>query len=391
MTRTPQQLLHHIFPPMLATLVGEPPANDRDWAYELKYDGFRAITAIANGEMAMWSRNELDLIPRFPRVAEAVAGMAGGWRLAAGRKRGAASGIRHPASEVVLDGEIVAEDEKGVPRFQLLQGGTNREKMIVFDVLWLDGEDLRQRPYTERRAILEKLLRGAPAGVELARTLDMTGTDALHHAAVDGWEGIIGKRRTSVYEGRRSKEWVKVKALNEQELAVIGYTLSTATTREIGALHLGYLDDDGAMRYAGKVGTGFSSKLRVELRDRLAKDEVPASPAVDAPRMRDAHWVKPRLVAQVAFTEWTTDNKLRHPSFLGLRDDKRPEEVVRERVVKDRADSPRPAAGGKKRARGSRLAAGGEKRAGGRRPAAGGKKDASVLPQIGRASGRERV
>jgi bifunctional non-homologous end joining protein LigD len=312
--RTPQQLLRHLFPPMLATLVTEPPPDDRNWAYELKYDGFRALTAITQGEMAIWSRNELDLIPRFPHVAKAMAKLK--------------------ASDVVLDGEIVAEDEKGVPRFQLLQGGTNREKMIVFDILWLDGEDLRRRPYSERRAILEKLLRRAPAGIELAQVLDMPGGDALRHAAGDKWEGIIAKRRTSVYEGRRSKEWMKVKAIHEQELAVIGYTLSTATTREIGALLLGYIGDDGVMQYAGKVGTGFSSKLRVQLKDRLAKDTVPASPAKDAPRMRDAQWVEPHLVAQVAFTEWTADNRLRHPSFLGMRDDKPPEEVVREKAAK---------------------------------------------------------
>ncbi|HEY2093426.1 MAG TPA: DNA ligase D [Thermoanaerobaculia bacterium] len=312
--RTAQQLLRHVFPPMLATLISAPPSDDHNWAYELKYDGFRALTAITNGDMAIWSRNELDLIPRFPEVAKAVAKLK--------------------LSDVVLDGEIVAEDEKGVPRFQLLQGGTNREKMIVFDILWLDGEDLRGRPYIERRATLEKLLRRAPAGVEPAQTLAMAGFDALHHAAGDGWEGIIAKHLTSVYDGRRSKEWVKVKALNEQELAIIGYTLSSATTREIGALHLGYIGDDKEMHYAGKVGTGFSSKLRVQLRDRLAKDEVPSSPAKDAPRARDAHWVKPRLVAQVAFTEWTADNRLRHPSFLGLRDDKAPEEVVRERAAK---------------------------------------------------------
>jgi bifunctional non-homologous end joining protein LigD len=345
-TRTPQQLLRSLFPPMLATLVGEPPADDRNWAYELKYDGFRALTAITNGDMAIWSRNELDLIPRFPQVAKAMAKLADSWRLAAdgkksGRRQRPSAVSRQPSADVVLDGEIVAEDEKGVPRFQLLQGGTNREKMIVFDILWLDGADLRRRPYTERRAILEKLLRRAPAGIEVARKLDMTGVNALKHAAVDKWEGVIGKRLTSIYEGRRSKEWVKVKALNEQELAVIGYTLSTATTREIGALHLGYIGDDGAMHYGGKVGTGFSSKLRVELRDRLAKDEVPVSPAKDAPRIRDAHWVKPRLVAQVAFTEWTADNRLRHPSFLGLRDDKSPEEVVRERPGKPPAAASR--------------------------------------------------
>jgi bifunctional non-homologous end joining protein LigD len=309
--RTPQQLLRHVFPPMLATLVGEPPSNDRDWVWELKYDGFRALTAITGGDMAMWSRNELDLIPRFPEVAKAVAKLK--------------------VKDVVLDGEIVALDEKGVPRFQLLQGGTNRERLVVFDILWLDGEDLRRRPYTERRAALEKVLRRAPAGIELAQVLQTSGAEALKRAAGENWEGIIGKRRTSVYEGRRSKEWIKVKALNEQEFAIIGYTLSTATTREIGALHLGVMGDDGEMHYAGKVGTGFSSKLRVQMRERLAKDEVPSSPARDAPRARDAHWVKPRLVAQVAFTEWTEDNKLRHPSFLGLRDDKSPEEAVREK------------------------------------------------------------
>src|SRR6266576_2628034 len=124
MTRTPQQLLRHVFPPMLATLVGEPSANDREWAYELKYDGFRAITAITNGEMAMWSRNELNLIPRFPRVAEAMAKMAGGKRHPSSVKPRSSSVIRHPSFEVVFDGEIVAEDENGVPRFQLLQGGT---------------------------------------------------------------------------------------------------------------------------------------------------------------------------------------------------------------------------------------------------------------------------
>src|SRR6476646_4447972 len=135
-TRTPQQLLRTLFPPMLATLVSEPPADDRNSAYELKYDGLRALTAITNGDMAIWSRNELDLIPRFPQVAKAMAKLKVG--------------------DAVFDGEIVAEDEKGVPRFQLLQGGTNREKMIVFDILWLDGADLRRLPYTERRAILEK-------------------------------------------------------------------------------------------------------------------------------------------------------------------------------------------------------------------------------------------
>ncbi len=311
---TPAALLRKVFPPMLATLVGEPPPDESEWAYELKYDGFRAVAALVEGQLAMWSRNELDLIPRFPHVAGALAHLK--------------------AREVVLDGEIVAVDAAGVPRFQLLQGG-NRELLFVFDVLWLDGRDLRRQPYIERRAALEKLLKRAPAGVALAQRLEESGLDALKEAALAGYEGIIAKRLDSPYEGRRSKAWLKVKAINQQEMVIVGYNLSTATNREIGALHLAVNGPDGALHYAGKVGTGFTSKMRAELKQTLEKDSVPTAMIKDAPRIRDAHWVRPRLVAQVAFTEWTADNKLRHPSFLGLRFDKSLEEVVREKVVSE--------------------------------------------------------
>src|SRR5205085_3361924 len=147
----------------------------------------------------------------------------------------------------------------------------------------------------------------------------------------EGWEGLIGRRNDSIYEPRRSKAWLKLKALNMQELAIVGFNPSTHSEREIGSLHLAFVGDDGALQYAGKVGTGFSYKLRVWLKDELSKDVIEKTPVKGAPRMRVATWVKPRLVAQVAFTEWTSDNKLRHPSFLGLRDDKSPEETVRER------------------------------------------------------------
>jgi bifunctional non-homologous end joining protein LigD len=172
--------------------------------------------------------------------------------------------------------------------------------------------------------------------VSLAQILETSGEDALREAATAGYEGIIAKHNSSIYEGRRSKEWLKVKAINEQELAIIGYNPSSATTREIGALHLAYVGDDGEFHYAGKVGTGFSAKVRDALKEALSKHVVPKPVADDAPRVRDAVWVKPRLVAQVAFTEWTSDNKLRHPSFRGLRPDKRPEEVVRETAKKTR-------------------------------------------------------
>ncbi|HYC60150.1 MAG TPA: DNA ligase D [Thermoanaerobaculia bacterium] len=306
----PKQLLKKLFPPMLATLADGPPDDEKNWRYELKYDGFRAVTAIVDGDIAMLSRNELDLSTRFPRTFATLQKLK--------------------AKEIVVDGEIVVLDEKGAPRFQLLQQGSGKERMILFDILWLDGEDLRRRPYEERRKLLKKLK--PPAGIFIAQTLDMTGEEALAHAAEGGWEGIIAKRRGSIYENRRSKEWLKVKAIHQQELVIVGWQPSTASDRDIGSLHLAYFDDAGDLRYAGKVGTGFSAKLRGTLRAELAKDEVPKSLVKDAPRVKTAHWVKPRLVAQVSFTEWTSDNRLRHPSFLGLRDDKSAtaKDVVRE-------------------------------------------------------------
>jgi bifunctional non-homologous end joining protein LigD len=306
----PEQLLRRVFPPMLATLTDEPPADRTSWSFELKYDGFRAIAAIANGQLAMWSRNELDLIPRFPSVAAALQ--------------------KIKAKEVVLDGEIVALDEQGAPRFQLLQQGERRERVFVFDVLWLDGRDLRQLTYLERRKILEKVLKGAPAAVKLSEVLDEEGKKALKDAAGAGYEGIIAKKNSSCYEPRRSKEWLKVKAINEQELIVIGWNPSTHSSKEIGSLHLAVKGDDGQLHYAGKVGTGFSAKQRVWFKDELSKDVIPQAPAKDAPRERKATWVRPRFVVQVAFTEWTGDNRLRHPAFLGIREDKGPSEVVKE-------------------------------------------------------------
>ena len=309
---TPQALLRKVFPPMLATLAETPP-GDKSWAYELKYDGFRALVGIAGASIAMWSRNELDLAPRFPAVAAAL------------------SKLKLP--EVVLDGEVVVLDEQGAPRFQLLQQGDRREILIVFDILWLDGHDLRKLTYDQRREILEKTLKRTPAAIKVSEKIETSGAAALERAKKSGWEGIIAKRRTSVYEPRRSKEWLKVKAINEQELVVVGWNPSTHSAREIGSLHLAVMGADGALHYAGKVGTGFSYKQRVWWKDELTKDVIPATTVKDAPRERAATWVRPRYVVQVAFTEWTSDNRLRHPSFLGLREDKKVGEVVKEEPV----------------------------------------------------------
>ena len=320
---TPEALLRKVFPPMLATLTDAPPANESEWVYELKYDGFRAVAAIVGGQVALWSRNELDLSGRFPLIAAALSKLK--------------------LDDVVLDGEIVALDEGGAPRFQLLQQGDRRELIFVFDILWHHGQDLRRQTYQSRRYLLEQLLKRAPASVKLAEVLTTSGSAALEGARQAGWEGIIAKRRSSLYEGRRSKEWLKIKAINQQELVVIGWNPSTHSNREIGSLHLAVRRDDGALHYAGKVGTGFSAKQRVWFRDELAKDVVAASPARDAPRVRVATWVKPRFVVQVAFTEWTSDHRLRHPAFLGIREDKSPQEVVKEVPVKIPKAAARPA------------------------------------------------
>jgi bifunctional non-homologous end joining protein LigD len=325
----PRQLLKKVFPPMLATLAEEAPRNDKEWTFELKYDGFRALAAIVNGEVAMLSRNELDLAPRFPRVYEALQKMKVG--------------------EAVLDGEIVVLDAKGAPRFQLLQQGGN-ERLFLFDVLWLEGEDLRRKPYVERRRILEKLCAKAPAGIEASLTLAMSGEEALKHAAGGGWEGVIAKHNPSLYEPRRSKEWLKLKAMHEQELAIVGWQPSAVNANDVGALHLG-VNEDGQMRYAGKVGTGFNAKMRTLLGSILAKDRVEQPLAAGAPRERDARWVKPRLVAQVAFAEWTSDHRLRHPSFLGLREDKGVDEVVREQPVSVKAIAGKASSAGSRRPR----------------------------------------
>jgi len=312
--RSPRVLLEKMSPPMLATLVSGIPPDPGAWLYEIKYDGFRAVAAIADGETKVWSRNALDLGPRFPHVPEALSKLH--------------------AAEAVLDGEIVAFDEKGVSRFQLLQQGEldDRTVFVAFDLLWLDGEDLRGLPVEERRKALIGLIgRGSKRGViRLAEQLRGDAEALLREASDEGHEGLIAKRSGSVYENRRSKAWIKLKAINAQELAIIGFTPSTASDREIGSLLLGHVDD-GKMVYAGRVGTGFSSKQRVELKKSLGAAKIERPAVVGAPRLKGATWVEPELVAQVRFTEWTADGKLRHPSFLGFRPDKSPWECRRER------------------------------------------------------------
>jgi bifunctional non-homologous end joining protein LigD len=306
---SPEKLLEAVMPPMLATLQESVPGPEDEWVLELKYDGFRALCAVSGGKAAMWSRNGLDLAARFPAVAKALT------RLVVG--------------DAVIDGEVIAPDASGVPRFERLQQGKDTA-LAAFDLLWLDGQDLRRRPLEERRDLLVSLLSNAPPLLRLAERLPPPSAKALEHAAREGHEGIVAKRRGTPYEGTRSRSWIKVKAHRSQELAVVGFTSGKGAAGDLGALLLGVAEGAG-YRFAGRVGTGFTAKMRTEIRKALLKDRVEKPQVAGAPRIRDAVWVEPRLVAQVEFTEWTEDGMLRHPSFKGFRDDKAPSEAVREK------------------------------------------------------------
>ena len=304
---TPIDLLLRVWPPMLATLATEEEVRPED-LLEVKYDGFRALAGVSGGKMSLQSRNGLDLGPRFPAVTAALRELVVG--------------------EAVLDGEVVAAG-KGGSAFEALHADGSRVSYAIFDLLWLDGEDLRERAIEERRELLDSLLAGAPPNLQVAEEVQGPVGKAMARARREGWEGIVAKQRGSHYEGRRSRAWLKVKVAAGQELAVVGYTPIKRGDRAIGALLLA-VREGRRFVYAGKVGTGYTDALRRELYRRLEPDRVETPPVEGAPRMRDARWVTPRLVAEVAFTEWTSDGKLRHPSFKGLRDDKRPEECVRE-------------------------------------------------------------
>jgi bifunctional non-homologous end joining protein LigD len=320
----PDAILRGYLPPMLATLVDEAPADEENWIVERKYDGYRALAALSNGRVAMWTRNALDLSARFPAIARSLSQIIVG--------------------DAVVDAEIAILDPAGVPRFELIQQGRNDEAILfAFDLLRLDGEDLRSRNIEDRRDLLRSLFSNTAANLRVSEELNGRVADLLRDAASSGWEGVVLKRRGSHYEKGRGGDWLKLKALQNQELAIVGWTPGEGSASSgIGALLLG-VNEGGTLEFAGKVGTGFSSKQRKELLAELSKDETDGPQISGAPRMRDARWVKPRLVAQVRFTEWTHDGKLRHPSFQGLRPDKSPMETVRER----------PAAAPKNRGRGA--------------------------------------
>ena len=290
--------------PMAATLTQER-FSGPDWLFERKFDGIRLLAYKRGADVQLYSRNRLP--QHLPAVARAVAEL--------------------PVKDAILDGEVAWDGSSSYH---------------VFDVLWINGKQVTDLPLEERRAILKTLPFTAP----MRRVELLKDDNPWDRARREGWEGVIAKRRGSIYEHRRSKQWLKLKVEASQELVVGGFTDPEGARVGLGALLVGYYDPSTSSRspraksrgdqddfvFAGKIGTGFNTKLLLDLRERLDALEVAKPPftrAIGLPRLR-AHWVRPKIVVQVAFMEWTVHGKLRHPRLIGVRFDKKAREVVRE-------------------------------------------------------------
>ncbi len=291
--------------PMLATLVAEP--FDRPgWVYEEKYDGDRILAYKEGDRVRLLSRNDKDRTGSFPAIASAIANL-------------------RPAT-LLLDGEVVVFDQKGVSRFQLLQQGKGQPVYAVFDCLFRDGKDLRREPLPARRAALEEAI-GRSKILLPSHRLAANGLEAFRLAKRHGYEGLVAKDLAAPYVEARSTRWLKVKVHQEEEFVIGGFTKPAGSREYFGALLLGAYQN-GKLRYVGKVGTGFDHET---LRTLYGKFQplIRSRPAfADPPREKGASFLAPRLVAQISFQEWTADSKLRQPVFLGLRDDKSPQDVL---------------------------------------------------------------
>jgi bifunctional non-homologous end joining protein LigD len=298
-----------------------------DWLYEVKLDGDRALAFKDGKEVRLISRNNKPF--NYFQLLDALKSL--------------------PADRVILDGEIVALDEKGRSSFQLLQVFKSSEQRVplvyyVFDLLFLEGKDLRKEPLSAKRKLLAEVLKKAPPSIRISEGLHGSAADLLRVAQEFGLEGLVAKRPSSVYEsGRRTGAWVKVKLTRSQEFVIGGYTLPEGSRKYFGSLLVGYNSPDG-LRFAGRVGTGFPEKLLASVDAQLQKLKRPTCPFINLPEkskgrwglgitpvvMKRCEWVKPVLVAHVKFTEWTHDGQLRQPVFLGLRANKEAKDVVRE-------------------------------------------------------------
>lgn len=288
---------------MLPTLVRQ--AFQREgWVYEEKYDGVRILAYKQDQKVKLKSRNDVDRTGNYAKIADAV--------------------LKLRPATLLLDGEVVAFDRSRVSRFQLLQKGSSRVSYAVFDLLYKDGQDLRKRPLSRRRATLEAIVNGTGV-LLLSQQLAKDGLKAFERAKEQGFEGLVAKDLSSPYVEGRTTKWLKVKVHQEDEFVIVGYTPPAGSRQHFGALLLGAYKMK-RLYYVGKVGTGFSHESLAQLAKKFRPLIRKTTAVVNSPRGKIIH-LQPHLVAQIAFEEWTADEKLRQPVFLGLRDDKKPEEV----------------------------------------------------------------
>jgi bifunctional non-homologous end joining protein LigD len=306
--------------PMLATLVDDP-FSDPAWLFETKWDGVRAVCFIRNGKAWFISRNQIQMTAQYPELADIAQSIRG--------------------SSVILDGEIVALDEKGVSRFQLLQprlgrknpgdiqrlAATTRIAFYVFDLIYLDGFDLMGCKLIDRKTTLEGILKSSK-NIRYSDHIIGEGKKLFEEIAKVPLEGMIAKRLESTYVQRRSSEWLKVKTIQQSEVVIGGYTEPRNSREYFGALVVG-LYRDGKLHYVAHTGGGFNHQTLAQTYKLMQPLKTRDWPFVDKPKTNEpVQWVKPKLVAQVKFSEWTADGRMRHPVFLGLRQDKKPEECV---------------------------------------------------------------
>ena len=309
-------------PPMLATLAKQA-FSDPAWVFEAKLDGQRSLLWKRRSTVRLITRNEKDRTTHYPDLVEAI--------------------LRDDTAPMIADGEIVAF-RGDVTSFSTLQERMQNARpsaaqvaavpviFYLFDLIWFDGYDLSPLPLVARKSVLQRAI-AFEDPIRFSEHLDEEGEVAFRAACQKGWEGLMAKKASSPYTHGRSKDWLKFKCVNEQEFIVLGWTDPGGSRSGLGALLVGY-HENGELRFGGKVGTGFNERELARLTGLLRPLEQTVPPVADAKGLsvKGVHWVRPELIAQVGFSEWTPDGKLRHPRYLGLRDDKRPKQVVRERA-----------------------------------------------------------
>jgi bifunctional non-homologous end joining protein LigD len=299
---------------MLATLI-DAPFDDPDWVFENKWDGFRMVACVEDGKVTLYSRNGKIISDSYVPVAKAL------------------ENIRH---DVVIDGELVALDAHGKSRFQFLQNAlrtTANLRYCIFDIMFLDGQDLRSLPLVQRKELLRDILPKHPL-ISYSSHRRRSGNKFYQEAETKGQEGIMAKRAASHYlSGARSKDWLKIKTGKRQEVVIVGFTAPRRSRKYFGSL-VAAVREGNHWRYAGHVGTGFSQATLQELHAKMWPLRTASSPFKH--RVKDeavTTWLRPKLVGEVKFTEWTTAGEMRQPAFLGLREDKKAEDVILEKEV----------------------------------------------------------